>query len=207
MDSLFLSSIYVDDLPKKSIDWSDLAAVHRFVMSRFGSLDSSDEPRKNGGILFRLESVRSKPVHSKSADQQPKLRPRLLVQSLVKPNDTSSTIDISSFLSGIDIGQSCRFRLDVNPVYRQSKTKKDIVIEDSAILPWLATKLSSAFKLDSLVDFSFEYRKAGKNKLAVASVDVLAEVVDKDRVMSLLVDGVGRRKNYGCGLLTLLPKV
>jgi len=41
--------------------------------------------------------------------------------------------------------------------------------------------------------------------LQVDTADGVGTVHDPDRLLELVVDGVGRAKAYGCGLLTVIP--
>lgn len=194
MSSTFLTSIYPDEVPAdRRLDWSDLAAVHRFVMSKFGELGSKESPRQAGGILFRLEKVNK--------------RQRLLIQSKIKPEGGYPSIDISSLTSSLQEGVVCRFRLDVNPVQRVSRKGTDRVISHDEIPMWVAAKLSPAFSLKELVDASLELRKAKQNKIAVLSLDGLITIEDPEAARTMLANGVGRRKSHGCGLLTVIPEV
>ncbi len=187
---MFLSTV-AGSSAQRRVDWADYGSLHRFVMTRFGDLGSSDSPRSRGGVLFRAEAVSG--------------RRRLLIQSVVAPIGVDQCIDISPTLDGLMPGTRCRMRLDVNPVQRVSRSGADRALPEADVPEWLAGKLEGALSLDQLVDLRIDIRRVHRKKIVVAEADAVVTVTDASRMRDLVVGGVGRRKSHGCGLVSLLP--
>ncbi len=173
------------------VDWADYGSLHRFVMTRFGDLGSAASPRASGGVLFRAEAVRG--------------HRRLLIQSTAPPIGVDRTIEISPMLDSLSSGLTCRLRLDVNPVRREARTGADRAVPEADLFDWTAGKLERAFTLTQLLDLRTDVRRVNRKKIVVAEIDALAHVVDPAKARQMVVEGVGRRKSHGCGLLSVLP--
>ncbi len=177
----------------RDADLSDVGRLHRFVMGLFGTIDS-DEPRSAGGILFRTEHVAR--------------RSRLLIQSGIKPEPDQrlSVKDASALLETIAEGTRVQLRLTVNPVRRDSKTKADKPLTaESELQTWIAAKLENGFDSLEILNLTTGTLRCGKLRIATATVDAQARVLDGDRCVELVRSGVGRRKSHGCGLLSVIP--
>ena len=194
-NELYLSSVIPAQAERTGAkaNLTDLASVHRFVMSLFGELADSSTPRSSANILFRLETLQN--------------QDRLLIQSSVRPvpRKKVSTIDASALLDSIKQGVKYRARLAVNPVQRVARKGTDRAIPTEQVPEWVKNKISSGFLVDQLIDCRFRLCRAGKKKIVVADVDATIKVIDAEVASHLVTSGVGRRKSHGCGLLSLAP--
>lgn len=196
VNDLFLTRVNFSDLTLgrgSSSNLSDMANVHRLVMSLFGKLDATS-PRQSGGILFRVEQVRRES--------------RILIQSRIKPKTDRkvTTIDASIVLDALTVGQLVRLELLANPVRRDSKTGADKPISADEVESWFKAKLAGAVNLTNVINLELGTLRCGRQTIATGLLDASAEVVDRDRLRSLVTEGVGRRKSHGCGLLSIMPE-
>ena len=115
------------------------------------------------------------------------------------------------------VGQRWRFRLSGNPVTSlpaDGRRGKVIPLTQGGYLDWLAVKGdTSGFSVsdgdartavvsrDERLQFT---KESGRRvSLARAQFDGVLEVTDAVRLRGAMVQGIGRAKAYGCGLLTL----
>lgn len=183
------------------------AALHSTVMRLFGTIEG-DSPRASAGVLFRVEP----------AEQQ---RPGvILVRSGQAP-----TAAIEGMISREEneppaAGTPVAFRIAVNAIRRHSARVKAASSDLSALSPivsrdddpantgpamteWLAARLAGA--LGEVQILNHDRRVAGAKTNRVVQTDLVdgfAVVEDTERLREMLSAGVGRAKNYGCGLLT-----
>lgn len=127
--------------------------------------------------------------------------------------DAGETREYTKLLDILQTGQKYRFRLTANPVksikqegQARGKVVGHITVEQQE--GWLLAKSSkNGFKV---VDFRLVQRDIKrfrrKNRgvtLAVAEYEGVLQITDLEAFKSMLVNGLGRGKAYGCGLLTL----
>jgi CRISPR system Cascade subunit CasE len=124
------------------------------------------------------------------------------------------------FLDRLQQGQEWQFRLRANPTYSDKKgnpsesrgiVRAHVKIEDQK--QWFAARAQKCgFTLNGfeLVDRSvsrFE-RQQKTVTLHVATLEGLLRVEEPELLREALINGIGRAKAYGCGLLTLAkPRV
>ena len=196
---LFLTSVFLDE-PQirrrgKRGDLSDLGTVHRFVMNLFGDLPESDQPRASAKILFRAETLRH--------------RPHLLIQSAVAPASEMPirTTDASVLLAKLETRSHVRLRVVANPVQRVSKTKADRPIPHAEVDAWLRGKLAPGFSVQHIVELQPGSARVNRSTIATVDLDCVASVADADEARRMIIDGLGRRKSHGCGLVSVTPTV
>lgn len=198
--------------------------MHRAVLQAFppGSLDNAGQR-----VLWRLD--------------HDGLRYTLYLVSPIEPDLTHiaeqagwvsqiwNSISYDGFLDRIMTGQEWGFRLQANPVKRQStppgtRGKALPHVTPKQQVAWLTDrvdKLGFAIKESNealgglLVDVTHredlrfnrkDPNRGGSNAqitLRKAQFDGVLEVTDAALLKRTLVDGIGRGKAYGCGLMTL----
>ncbi|MET9254617.1 type I-E CRISPR-associated protein Cas6/Cse3/CasE [Streptomyces sp. NPDC003717] len=202
-------------------DLRDAAALHRRIMSllpdRLG-----DNPRARAGVLFRL-------------DTDDTLAPTLLVQSGVAPDTerlpngygSAQTRDMSVLLTALRPGLPVRYRFLGNAVRRcgrnstQGHWKQAIPLLGGEAEEWWARRADDAglvlhTVLSDAADTLPAWHRARdqedrsrKNGVRVdhrgRRFEGTATVRDADALRSALLNGIGRSKSYGCGLLSLAP--
>lgn len=184
-------------------DWSDQAQVHRSIMGLFDKeLPGPDrERRSRSSILYRAEM---------SASQ-----PRVLIQHAVPLSEVAEGIEsvrLDRLISSLEAGQPVRFRNVLNAVRTQSRTGRRVPILPSiegsssdSLLEFLTAKLEPAIVDIRLHETNIEVCRVDTVPLHMVSYDGFGTVGDTDLLRSLIRDGVGRARAYGCGLLSILP--
>lgn len=203
--------------PQRGWDINSPIFRHRATMHLFPEL-ASDKPRAASGVLFRLDTVAGS-------------APYFLIQSDIPPADghpvETKQVELQSPPSGTHVS----FRLSINAVKRKgrdagSNLKRgqgvtqipfDGDTEADERLPrmsdWLAGKLSPALSEVTIMNHQRQVLgvdRAGRTQrspfaVQVDTVDGFALVTDSAHLEELLLNGVGRAKSYGCGLLSIRP--
>ena len=117
------------------------------------------------------------------------------------------TASMDRLLESLEPGQRLRFRLTVNPMSR-SNGKRVPLVGDGA-LAWTSGKLEdSGFKIlfiEQRDEHSGRLFKNGRPVCIKTTTYVgMVEIVDADSAREALVNGIGRAKAYGNGLMTLM---
>ena len=159
------------------------------------------------GFLFRIE------------DNPTGRTARLLVQSRRAPEDASELIVVGTreFQPKPVPGQHLAFLLTANPVKTITDTQRDAkpdkrsekcrvpLIKEEDQREWIARKLASAGEIEAasiLPHAPIHFRKGNRGgKLATATLDGVMRVRNPIALTSLLENGIGPAKGFGCGLL------
>lgn len=189
-------------------DWNDHGQAHRAVMRLFERHLPGDahERRATGQILYRV-------------DQHLDGQSSVLVQTrhpveVLPPAARATTVPPSGW--EIPQGQPVMFRVAVNPVRRRTERSDDgrrrEVVSSLAlpdVPPWLADKLAIGLNIDEILNHTrrtlhLRSRASGTPpRLVLDTLDGIATVTDAAALQRLRLDGIGRGKAYGAGLLTV----
>lgn len=132
------------------------------------------------------------------------------------------TAEYDRLMDGITAGQRWYFETVVNPTIKhQGKVIPLLTKEDSSdgrltTSDWLRNKMSGAARIDDmlLIDEGTSYvtkrGKYGSHSRASCQFKFvryrgILTVDNPDELRNILINGIGREKAYGCGLLTLSP--
>ncbi|MFA5625484.1 MAG: type I-E CRISPR-associated protein Cas6/Cse3/CasE [Bradymonadales bacterium] len=125
------------------------------------------------------------------------------------------------FVSSLEQGQRCLFRLTANPIYSQPSNTRDRGRVSACVTvarqrDWLLKRAEAAgFELApeafEVVDRQWKrfYRSASKERgkqvtLSTASYEGELRITDVEAFRRVLCEGLGRARAYGCGLLTVI---
>lgn len=197
--------VYWTRFPARSIpstQWSDHVAAHRTVMRMFDpALPGKDKERRAAsGILYRIDVLAGEPV--------------VLVQSRVAPElvpPQTRHLQLSERSWAMEVGDRIRFRVAVNALRRNGRRNVEIPVRPADAPDWLAERLrSSVGELEVLNHWRDSYQRAsgrglapGKPpKLTVDTFDALGTVNDVSALSDVRLNGLGRARAYGCGLMT-----
>ncbi len=130
---------------------------------------------------------------------------------------TAQSKDYIPFLKRLAAKQKARFRLTANPSYRKCKQGQ----EKGKVYPhvtvqqqrkWLhdhAAKAGFSVKEDAfeVVERTYPvlYKGNKRVRLSRVSYEGVLEITDLEKFRSALLQGIGREKAYGMGLLTIIP--
>lgn len=192
-----------DGMPgPRSLD--DPQALHSTVMRLFGPVEGGS-PRAGAGVLFRVEPP------------GPGRAGALLVRSAAPPVAEIAGLVTRPEPASPAAGTPVAFRLSVNAIRRTNARSRggrpatysvprddDADNDGPAMTEWVAERLAGAIQDVEILnhDRSVVGRKTSR-VVQTDLVDGFGVVEDAGRLTELLVAGVGRAKNYGCGLLTV----
>ncbi|WP_284750807.1 type I-E CRISPR-associated protein Cas6/Cse3/CasE [Arthrobacter sp. efr-133-R2A-120] len=177
---------------------NDPQELHRTVMHMFGHV-GGESPRAAAGIIFRVEPA------------APGFPGALLIRSAQKPLGTLEGMIVREEGEAPALGTPVAFRLAVNAVRRQKGGGVVPVPRDDApvegydtMTDWVSGKLAGVLRDVDLInhDRNVLGDRTGR-PVQTDLVDGFGIVEDPAQLATLMVGGVGRAKNYGCGLLTV----
>ncbi|MCH4039043.1 MAG: type I-E CRISPR-associated protein Cas6/Cse3/CasE [Lachnospiraceae bacterium] len=207
---MYLSRVELDSQNRQKIsDLTHVGAYHSWVENSF-----PDEQGVRSRKLWRLDVLQNKTY--------------LLIVSVGKPDLTrlekygvpgsAETKDYDHFLNSIKEGQSYRFRAVLNPVHSVSnraegrgKVYPEITVKQQ--LEFLEKRAASnGFELISdqytITDRRFVVlKKSGQRpvKLSRVAYEGVLRVQDIELFRNALMQGIGRKKAYGFGMMTVIP--
>ena len=169
--------MYLTKIPDKPIDDYQL---HQEIKSIF--------PDPNDRVLFQRNDIGA------------------FILSKNKPViDTITSIDIA--LNKYITGNKHPFTLRINTVEKSFKTKKRIAIQAKNTKSWLNKKLQTA---GIIADFQYipeGIRRSIRKNCVVSFYSILSfgvlTIVDQDLFRQALVNGIGRGKGFGFGLINV----
>ncbi|MER5631824.1 type I-E CRISPR-associated protein Cas6/Cse3/CasE [Streptomyces nitrosporeus] len=196
-------------------DLAGAIGMHRRVMSLFPS-DAGPDPRARFGVLFRTEDTPA--------------GPHLLIQSAHEPDPsrlpdgygTTLTRPLDALIAAIRPGLTVRYRCAASPVRKPGATTRALhnlppvipLTGAAADEWWLRQADQSGLKplthhsrpLDAARG---ERRPAGalaqRIRHARTQFNGTAAIIDTDLLKAAVLNGIGRGKAYGCGLLSISP--
>ncbi|MFG2063642.1 type I-E CRISPR-associated protein Cas6/Cse3/CasE [Micromonospora sp. NPDC048871] len=190
--------------PAARRDLRDITAVHRRVMSLVPD-DLGDQPRRQAGVLFRLDHTVAGPV--------------LLIQTATPPDPSRlpdgygnvQTRDISPLLKALASGMVVHYRIAANASKRAWKgdnAGKVVALSGKHAEQWWQRKAEdSGLSLRNLhaQPQPAAIGRATPVRHAITLFEGQAVISDPDQVRAAVLSGIGRGRSFGCGLLSLAP--
>jgi CRISPR system Cascade subunit CasE len=209
--SAYLSLLHLDaDDPQVRVDMRDVSELHRSIMSAFADMGGSGRARADLGILYR------------QASEDDELT--LMVQSQVRPrwddlprgyvSRPAEIRPLEPLLDRLIPGSVWQFRLTANATVARQGARHGLTRERDLITWLLERHKQLGARLDTNGTPTFSARdlgdvrgRRGPNRITVrqASFDGVLQAADAAALKRALLDGVGRARAYGCGLLSLAP--
>ncbi|MCH8611568.1 type I-E CRISPR-associated protein Cas6/Cse3/CasE [Arsenicicoccus dermatophilus] len=191
-------------------DWTDHGESHRAVMRLFERElpGAAHERRATGQILYRVD-------HHLDGSSTVLVQSRHALET-APPQARATTIPRGGW--DLAAGTPVLFRVAVNAVRR--RTERDdagrrreslSTLAPDEVPEWVSAKVSDALTLDEVFGHTRRthhhrrHRDRTPPRFVVDTVDGLATVADAAALQQLRLDGVGRGKAYGAGLLTVRP--
>jgi CRISPR system Cascade subunit CasE len=209
--NLWLTRIRPDmDDRRAQTDLRDALEMHRTTMRMFPD-GLGDHPRKRASVLFRVDDDATGPF--------------ILVQSAIKPEPerlpaSYGTVECKSLapvLERLRPGLRLHYRISAHAVRRISRTSprpdagKTLTLTGEAADRWWHDRAAAAglalhtLHRDHAATARGDYARTGPLHLTRQWFHGTATVTDETLLRHHLANGIGRAKNYGCGLLTLAP--
>jgi CRISPR system Cascade subunit CasE len=209
---MYLSRVEIDVRNRKKLkDLTHLGAYHNWVENSFPEeMEEGIRSRK----LWRIDTLFGKKYLLIVSKQKPAL------DKLEKygVTGTAQTKDYNKFLGSIEEGRLYRFRAALNPVKAISRGpgKRGRVVPEITAEYQLKFLESRADKLGfELVPNDYRiverewvpFRKKGQKmiRLSRAVYEGVLKVTDKEAFYKTLTNGIGKKKAYGFGLMTVIP--
>ncbi|MBP3748711.1 MAG: type I-E CRISPR-associated protein Cas6/Cse3/CasE [Ruminobacter sp.] len=209
---MYLSRVEIDIGNRQKLrDLSHLGAYHNWVENSFPhEIENGIRSRK----LWRIDTIQGTRFLLLVSDEKPDLK--LLEQYGVSGSARTKSYD--KFLESIEENKFYRFRVTLNPV-------KAIHQEDGKrgrVVPEITTEQQMKFFESRAEKLGFELvpndylivekswvpmKKQGQKtiKLSRATFEGILKVTDKTVFYHSLTKGIGKKKAYGFGLMTVIP--
>lgn len=191
-------------------DLRDATQMHRTVM-RLVPDNLGDSPRLKAGLLYRLEETdTSSTLLVQAAHLDPTLLPADYGHTEIK--------NLTPMFSALRKDLAVRYRIVLNPAKRErlpldQKNKRGKIIPLSgqdADQWWLRRATDAGLHLHVLTPTNLtpvrpQGHQAPPMRHSLIRYDGTATVTDPDALTQALLNGIGRGKPYGAGLLSLAP--
>ena len=212
--NLWLTRILPD--PRNRDARKDIAGavdMHHRLMALFPDDVPSTEARRELGVLFRVETAPTGPQVLLQSTHQPDLT------LLPAGYGAAQTKTLSPLLDALRTDLTVRYRIVANPIRKPGRTTRELY-NLSSVVPltghaaeewWLRQAEASGLKAITVqavpLDAARGTRRqdAQRIKHARTQFDGTAIITDPDHLRTRLVDGIGKGKAYGCGLLSIAP--
>lgn len=211
---MFLSRVEIDSKNRIKIkDLTHLGAYHNWVENSFPlEIQNNVRSRK----LWRIDVLHGVKYLLLVSDTEPDLE----MFEKYGVSGTAQTKLYDKFLNSIEENSFYRYRVTLNPVRSlpQESGKRGRVVPEITIgqqmkfLEQRAEKLGFELVQDEthIVERSWvPLRKQGSNKIMLSKVtyEGILKVTDKKVFYQSLTEGIGKKKAYGFGLMTVIPLV
>lgn len=210
----YLSRVEIDyKKPKSQIDLKSVGAFHNWVEQSF---PEEWENRERSRKLWRVDVLRGKHYLLIVSDSIPDLR-RLETYGVA---GTASAKNYDKFLNSLRNGMRMQFRVTLNPVVSISDTL-DARTSRGRVVPHVTYAQQMNFLLDraqklgfSLNENEFTIIERGYSlfmksvkpiRLSKAVYQGVLTISDADVMRKTLVEGIGKKKAYGFGMMTVIP--
>ncbi|MGW0771766.1 type I-E CRISPR-associated protein Cas6/Cse3/CasE [Streptomyces sp. NPDC002676] len=200
------------------LDLANAVTLHRRVMTLYPK-DIGPQARHQLGVLFR-------------SDDNPD-GPRLLIQSHIEPDlarlpptyGVGTTKPLTPLLEALRPGLAVRYRITANAIRKPGATTRSLY-GLSAVIPltgaaaeewWIRQASKAGLKIHSVDSTPLDTargrrdtsRQSGNRKPSIIHARTRFEgtalIEDTELLRQRLIDGIGKGKAYGCGLLSLAP--
>jgi CRISPR system Cascade subunit CasE len=211
---MFLSRVAIDTNNRQKIrDLTHLGAYHAWVEQSFPEEVSSGVRSRK---LWRIDRIKHQDFLLIVSQQKPN------IQCLEKYGviGTGQTRDYDTFLNTLEINQVMRFRATLNPIksihtdndqQKRGKVVPHITVEQQ--LNFLFDQsIKHGFKVEAdqvvITERKFEpLKKRHRDSVKISKVtyEGVLTITDLELFREVLINGLGKKKAYGCGLITVIP--
>ncbi len=209
---MYLSRVAIDSQNRRKIrDLTHLGAYHNWVESCF---PEEYEERVRSRKLWRIDTLQGKKYLMIVSDKRPDIQN---LEHYGIPG-SAQTKSYNAFLDSIEVERLYRFRVTLNPVksLSQGAGKRGRVVPEITAEQQMHFFESRADKLGfelvpdeyQIVERGWEpFRKQGQKmiRLSKATFEGILIVKNKDVFYHTLTEGIGKKKAYGFGLMTVIP--
>ncbi len=210
--NMYISQVEIDlNNRRKTRDLTHLGAYHNWVEMSF---PDEIEKEKRSRKLWRIDKINGKSFLLVVSESKPDLE---ILEKYGVAN-SARTKDYETFLESLKEGQILRFRAALNPIV----SKKEEERKRGKIYPCYNTEDQMKFLLDRSEKNGFELEENGFQivekshpilrrkgtrhiKLNKVVYEGKLKIIDKEKFLKILTQGMGREKAYGFGMITVIP--
>ena len=208
---MYLSRVKIDFLNRKIKDLNYVNGYHKWVEGSFKEEFGKERSRK----LWRIDRLNGE-SYLLLVSQNP---PNLMELEKYGVKDSPQSKNYDAFLNSIKNNNKYRFRVTLNPVYCSSNgkgvrgSKKPITKTEEQIKYLIEKSVNNGFSVESdgfsIVEKGNELldRQGKRIKLVKAVYEGILTVTDAEIFKETLVGGLGKRKAFGFGMMTVIPLV
>lgn len=209
---MYLSRVQVDrENRKKMKNLAHAGAIHSWVEQSF---PQELERRVRSRKLWRLDRLNGREYLLVVSDTQPELKEL----EAFGVQGTAQCKEYSPFLNTLTSGMKMGFRVTLNPVVaisnpdgKRGRVVPHVTVEQQ--MDFLRQRAErNGFILEdggfTIVERGYvEFRKSGQKpiKLSKATYEGILTISDEDCFRKMLTEGIGKKKAYGFGLMTIVP--
>lgn len=213
---MYLSRVQIEEKNRQRVkDLNHLGAYHNWVESSFpDEFGSGERTRK----LWRIDKLQGDRYLLVLSEKQPDLD-KLAYYGVA---NTAASKSYNILLDRLEVGMKLRFRVTLNPVIsistgkqsgKRGKVMPHVTIEHQTKY-LMDRSLKNGFQLNenefSITERSMEPLKKQKHhpvRLSKVSYEGLLTITDIELFKEALINGIGKKKAYGCGMMTVIPEV
>lgn len=203
-----MSRVQIDTYNRqKMYDLTHAGAYHSWVEDSFPDERKRKERSRK---LWRIDNLNGNSYLLLISEKKPDLT-RLEKYGV---HGTGESKSYDKFLSNIQNGNIYQFRAELNPAHKAiDGGRKHVYPEitaDQQMNYFYKKAADNGFRIlgCDIKERGFKIlRKKSQQsvRLCYAVYEGRLEVTDKDRFRNALINGIGREKAYGCGLMTIIP--
>lgn len=213
---MYLSRVQIEEKNRQRVkDLDHLGAYHNWVESSFpDEFVLGERTRK----LWRIDKLKGNRYLLILSEKQPDLD-KLTYYGV---DNTAESKSYNVLLDRLETGMELRFKVTLNPVIsistgkqsgKRGKVMPHITIEHQ--MNYLMERsLKNGFQLKendySITERSMEPLKKQKHhpvRLSKVSYEGILTITDIELFKETLINGIGKKKAYGCGMMTVIPEV
>lgn len=212
---MYLSRVRIDEDNRQKISkLNHLGAYHNWVEQSFpDEINSGIRSRK----LWRIDILKGEKYLLVVSEAKPEIS---LLEKYGVPH-SGQFKSYGDFINHLENGITARFRVTLNPVMAvstgKSSGKRGRIVPHVTVdqqLQYLKQKsLVNGFSLKDdefiITERSFELLKKSNQKalrISKVSYEGNLKITDIEKFRKSLIHGIGKKKAYGCGLLTVIPE-
>ena len=208
---MYLSRVEINPFRRESIKaLSSPQIIHAAVMASFPSFGDGA-----GRVLWRIDKIGSATYIIVQSESKPDFHH--IIDQFGHPESEKmwDTVEYDEFLSKLENGQIWRFSIKANPTYSVSSDdgKRGKVMAHVTVKQQISWMMSKAEKCGFTIQEDDVYikhrgvktfdRRGSKITLATATFEGVLVIENVETLRQSIINGIGRGKAYGCGLLSL----
>lgn len=208
---MYLSRVEIDIKDRRKIhNLVNVQAYHSWVEDSFPEDKGANRQRK----LWRVDNIYGKDYLLLVSPEKPDLH----ILEKYGVEGTAETKDYTSFLQSLKKDGIYRFKADLNPVHSIFEKGSD----RGKVVPHVSEKHQKAYFFKKMEKHGFycaedeviitsreslPFKRKGQKYVNLVKVtyEGVLRITDVEKFVQALTEGIGRKKAFGCGMITVVP--